>query len=634
MKIKRTIITLLATLLVMISSLTAFAAGNTISFTVGASASTVKPGDTVSVTVSISESTGYILAKANVNYNTKALTFVDYTVDSTLSADKNVYVSVVNKDGYVAVTVNAKDNKTKIASTGAIAVINFKVVDGFDGETTVSVTSKKSYIATKDETGKMVNDFTVSGGSTTIKSVASGHVHTYGELIAEVPATCEATGKAAYYKCSVCDKLFDKDKKETTEEALVIKAKGHTEVVDPAVAATCETAGKTEGKHCSVCKKVLVAQKEVPAKGHTYGTLVAEVPATCEATGKAAYYKCSVCDKLFDKDKKETTEEALVIKAKGHTEVVDPAVAATCETAGKTEGKHCSVCKKVLVAQKEVPAKGHTIVKDPAVEESCTTDGKTAGSHCSVCKKVIVAQKRIPATGHNPGPEATCTEPQKCKTCGKNLGQAKGHIPGAAATCTEGQKCTVCGKEIAPAKGHTYGPGARCTEAQKCVVCGAELAPMKSHTPGAAATCTEAQKCTVCGTELAPAKGHTPGAAATCVKAQKCTVCGAEIAPATGKHTPGAAATCTEAQKCTVCGKELAPAKGHTPVVDAEVKPTLSKEGKTEGSHCSVCGEVIIAQQVIAKKSALWIYITVGVVVVIGAAVVVAVVVAKKRKYN
>ena len=462
MKIKRTIITLLATLLVMISSLTAFAAGNTISFTVGASASTVKPGDTVSVTVSISESTGYILAKANVNYNTKALTFVDYTVDSTLSADKNVYVSVVNKDGYVAVTVNAKDNKTKIASTGAIAVINFKVVDGFDGETTVSVTSKKSYIATKDETGKMVNDFTVSGGSTTIKSVASGHVHTYGELIAEVPATCEATGKAAYYKCSVCDKLFDKDKKETTEEALVIKAKGHTEVVDPAVAATCETAGKTEGKHCSVCKKVLVAQKEVPAKGHT-------------------------------------------------------------------------------------------IVKDPAVEESCTTDGKTAGSHCSVCKKVIVAQKRIPATGHNPGPEATCTEPQKCKTCGKNLGQAKGHIPGAAATC---------------------------------------------------------------------------------VKAQKCTVCGAEIAPATGKHTPGAAATCTEAQKCTVCGKELAPAKGHTPVVDAEVKPTLSKEGKTEGSHCSVCGEVIIAQQVIAKKSALWIYITVGVVVVIGAAVVVAVVVAKKRKYN
>ncbi len=603
MKIKRTIITLLATLLVMISSLTAFAAGNTISFTVGASASTVKPGDTVSVTVSISESTGYILAKANVNYDTKALTFVDYTVDSTLSADKNVYVSVVNKDGYVAVTVNAKDNETKIASTGAIAVINFKVVDGFDGETTVSVTSKKSYIATKDETGKMVNDFTVSGGSTTIKSVASGHVHTYGELIAEVPATCEATGKAAYYKCSVCgelfdkdkketteealvikakghtygelvaevpatceatgkaayykcsvcDKLFDKDKKETTEEALVIKAKGHTEVVDPAVAATCETAGKTEGKHCSVCKKVLVEQKEVPAKGHTYGTLVAEVPATCEATGKAAYYKCSVCDKLFDKDKKETTEEALVIKAKGHTEVVDPAVAATCETAGKTEGKHCSVCKKVLVEQKEVPAKGHTIVKDPAVEESCTTDGKTAGSHCSVCKKVIVAQKRIPATGHNPGPEATCTEPQKCKTCGKNLGQAKGHIPGAAATC---------------------------------------------------------------------------------VKAQKCTVCGAEIAPATGKHTPGAAATCTEAQKCTVCGKELAPAKGHTPVVDAEVKPTLSKEGKTEGSHCSVCGEVIIAQQVIAKKSALWIYITVGVVVVIGAAVVVAVIVAKKRKNN
>lgn len=496
---------------------------------------------------------------------------------------------------------------------------------------------------------KVCGEF-VDGG--TVKAFG-GHTVTTAVTEKGFAPTCETTGrKDNYYKCDVCDAYILKD-----GTSAVITATGHDYVKVAGKKATCTEDGVTEHYTCANegCKKVFTYDAKTKKYVEYTGELVIAATghkavlwdASENDCTKTAYkynycsackaewvegYKCSVCDKLFDKDKKETTEEALVIKAKGHTEVVDPAVAATCETAGKTEGKHCSACKKVLVEQKEVPAKGHTIVKDPAVEESCTTDGKTAGSHCSVCKKVIVAQKRIPATGHNPGPEATCTEPQKCKTCGKNLGQAKGHIPGAAATCTEGQKCTVCGKEIAPAKGHTYGPGASCTEAQKCVVCGAELAPMKSHTPGAAATCTEAQKCTVCGTELAPAKGHTPGAAATCVKAQKCTVCGAEIAPATGKHTPGAAATCTEAQKCTVCGKELAPAKGHTPVVDAEVKPTLSKEGKTEGSHCSVCGEVIIAQQVIAKKSALWIYITVGVVVVIGAAVVVAVIVAKKRK--
>ena len=33
---------------------------------------------------------------------------------------------------------------------------------------------------------------------------------------------------------------------------------------------TCTEPGKTEGKHCSVCNEILVAQTEVPAKGHTF----------------------------------------------------------------------------------------------------------------------------------------------------------------------------------------------------------------------------------------------------------------------------------------------------------------------------------------------------------------------------
>ncbi len=36
--------------------------------------------------------------------------------------------------------------------------------------------------------------------------------------------------------------------------------------------------------------------------------------------------------------------------------------------------------------------------------------------------------------------------------------------------------------------------------------------------------------------------------------------------------------------------------KGHTPVVDGAVEPTCTEAGKTEGSHCSVCGAVITAQ--------------------------------------
>lgn len=41
------------------------------------------------------------------------------------------------------------------------------------------------------------------------------------------------------------------------------------------------------------------------------------------------------------------------------------------------------------------------------------------------------------------------------------------------------------------------------------------------------------------------------------------------------------------------------PAHSHTVVIDAAVAPTCSDTGLTEGSHCSVCGEIIKAQEVI-----------------------------------
>ncbi len=42
-------------------------------------------------------------------------------------------------------------------------------------------------------------------------------------------------------------------------------------------------------------------------------------------------------------------------------------------------------------------------------------------------------------------------------------------------------------------------------------------------------------------------------------------------------------------------------AKGHTEVIDPSLAATCTKEGLTEGSHCSVCGTVLVRQKVIAK---------------------------------
>ena len=287
--------------------------------------------------------------------------------------------------------------------------------------------------------------------------------HENTELRNAKEATCTEPGYTGDTYCKDCG--------EKIGTGTAIPAKGHTEVIDEAVAATCTTPGKTEGKHCSVCNEILVAQEVIPAKGHSWdkGVIttsptcsdagvktytctvcsetktevldatghtpvdVAEQPATCTEAGYTAGVKCSVCGATIS-----GIEE---IPATGHTEVIDEAVAATCTTPGKTEGKHCSVCNEVLVPQEEIPAKGHTEVIDEAVAATCTTPGKTEGKHCSVCNEVLVPQEEIPAKGHteviDEAVAATCTESGK----------------------TEGKHCSVCNEilvaqEVIPAKGH------------------------------------------------------------------------------------------------------------------------------------------------------------------------------------
>jgi hypothetical protein len=293
----------------------------------------------------------------------------------------------------------------------------------------------------------------------------------------------------------------------------------------------------------------------------------------------------------FDKDgvlyKTECTHKLATI----------PAVAPTCTKTGLTEGKRCTICNKIITAQKTVPAKGHklnetiikkatcteegekvvtcencdysktvtipakghTVVIDKAVEPTCTNTGLTEGKHCSVCGAVIVAQKVVPKIDHNividNAVEPTCT------------------INGL----TEGSHCSMCGmvfkaQEIIPAKGHT-------------VVIDKAVEP----------TCTkngltEGSHCSVCGTTIVkqneiPATGHTFHEEIT--KQPTCTEEGEKVV------------TC---ENCDYSKTVTIPAKGHTEVIDKAVEATCTKTGLTEGKHCSVCHEVIVAQTVVPVK--------------------------------
>ena len=148
------------------------------------------------------------------------------------------------------------------------------------------------------------------------------------------------------------------------------------------------------------------------------------------------------------------------------------------------------------------------------------------------------------------------------------------------------------------------------------------------------ATCVETGEkilvCKFCGEsskEEIPATGHTividPALEATCVQPGKtegshCSICGEVIleqksVPALGhmwdEGTITKEPTCTEngekTYTCSRCNEikiERIAKIEHTIVVDPAIPATCTIPGKTEGSHCSVCGEIITPQKTIAKS--------------------------------
>jgi len=154
----------------------------------------------------------------------------------------------------------------------------------------------------------------------------------------------------------------------------------------------------------------------------------------------------------------------------------------------------------------------------------------------------------------------------------------------------------------------------------ECVICGARrgmnipaLGHIEETIPAVEPTCTETGltegiKCAVCGEILTaqeeiPALGHTDNDGNFI-----CDVCDTDLCVEHTKETIlGKAATCTEAgltegTKCSVCGdilvaQEVIPALGHTEEAIPAVEPTCTETGLTEGTKCSVCGEILTAQE-------------------------------------
>ena len=302
--------------------------------------------------------------------------------DTTATDSITVTVAIGDADGVKTTTLNGKTFATKdegnglytglfVVKNGGVYTVTatdpsgnkgsahitvYKLINGTNAMLKIAYSGVFAAMPAPVKSGYAFNGwYTAKSGGTKVESGnAVGGVY---ELYAQWTHTAHEGGKATCAKkaiCSVCGSEYGE-----------LDSTNYTGIVtDKAEEPTCTEPGKTAGKHCSVCNAVLVAQTEIPAKGHT--------------------------------------------------EVADPAVAATCTKTGLTEGKHCSVCNTVLVEQTVVPAKGHTEVIDPEVAATCTKTGLTEGKHCSVCGAVLVAQTEIPATGHIYDND----EDTECNACG------------------------------------------------------------------------------------------------------------------------------------------------------------------------------------------------------------------------
>ena len=572
-----------------------------------------------------------------------------------------------------------------VAGAGTIAIANTDVItlpDGYDlVELEAGVYQVLAHTHNYELTETVDATCTVDGSKTYTCACGDSYTETIEatghDIVADkaVAPTCTATGLTAGEHCTKCDYKVAQD---------VVDALGHTEEIVAGKDATCTEAGLTEGKKCSVCGEVLVAQEEIAATGHTE-EIVAGKDATCTETGLTEGKVCTVCG--------VTTVEQVVIPvshnfvdgecACGMQEAVDTeaTVSATISDVatdngwenskkyasfivgnvefvadgGQNTGKYYTNGYDWRIYQGEsgtitITAGGAKIVSIKitytssnngvliynganatsgavvAINATSATfsvgnTGSATNGQARITAIEVVYGETIPEHIHdeNTFVGATCTTLGTCATCGKQGGELASHT-WVDATCTAPKTCSVCGATEGEALGHTVvvdeavaptctatglTAGSHCSVCEEVLVA-QEVVDMIDHN-WVDPTCEEDGYCSGCQAEGDPATGvhnYVDGF---------CDMCGKEEPACQHENTTvleAVAPTCTEdglteGTKCSACGEilvaqEVVDALGHTEVADEAVAPTCTATGLTAGSHCSVCNEVFVAQEEVA----------------------------------
>ena len=507
---------------------------------------TLTPDKAIAITADITDNVK--VAGATLYYKIKS-------ADSWKSVDMRNTTGSVYKATIAAYEVTDEEILYYITATDGANVVYCGTADEPNVIVPHYLTRKITKKATCTEDGVITYTCTECNESYTEKIPATGHK--YNDVVTE--ASCDKGGYTLH-TCANCGDTYKDDFTAPT---------GHKYTKTTVKQPSCDTDGVSVYT-CDTCGDSY--SEVIKAKGHIYASEVTK-KANCTDDGVITY-TCAICGDKY-------TE---VIKANGHNYSAEVTKKANC-TDDEVITYTCANCGDKYT--EVIKAKGHNYSAEVTKKATCDTDGVKTFT-CADCGDVYT--EKLEALGHTYGisevVKPTCDNDGytkfTCSVCGDSYSKvinATGHKYNdkiVSASCDKGgytlHTCENCGDiykdNFTSPLGHDY--------TSQTVKPACETDGEKTFT------------CTRCGdtyTEVIKTKGHV----------YKRTVVAADC------ETDGY--TLVECMECHDSFKEgYVGAKGHTIVTDKAVAATCTTAGKTEGSHCSVCGKVIKAQTEIKAK--------------------------------
>lgn len=507
---------------------------------------TLTPDKAIAITADITD---------NVKVAGATLYYKNKSADSWKSVDMRNTTGSVYKATIAAYEVTDEEILYYITATDGANVVYCGTADEPNVIVPHYLTRKITKKATCTEDGVITYTCTECNESYTEKIPATGHK--YNDVVTE--ASCDKGGYTLH-TCANCGDTYKDDFTAPT---------GHKYTKTTVKQPSCDTDGVSVYT-CDTCGDSY--SEVIKAKGHIYASEVTK-KANCTDDGVITYI-CAICGDKY-------TE---VIKAKGHNYSAEVTKKANC-TDDEVITYTCANCGDKYT--EVIKAKGHNYSAEVTKKATCDTDGVKTFT-CADCGDVYT--EKLEALGHTYGisevVKPTCDNDGytkfTCSVCGDSYSKvinATGHKYNdkiVSASCDKGgytlHTCENCGDiykdNFTSPLGHDY--------TSQTVKPACETDGEKTFT------------CTRCGdtyTEVIKTKGHV----------YKRTVVAADC------ETDGY--TLVECMECHDSFKEgYVGAKGHTIVTDKAVAATCTTAGKTEGSHCSVCGKVIKAQTEIKAK--------------------------------